>query len=146
LVAAGLRDNWNKDTMKGDFTMGDRYIDHMFSNKLAQAVGQRVVGGLHSDHKALLTEFNVPSLSKGSQNIRWDNTLANLHRGESVLTEDLTSKFKRGVDNFADGGTVQYNAYVTLNGADVDVEQVAQAVDKIHRRHEARLPSRRTNR
>lgn len=146
LVAAGLKDNWNQGNMKGDFTRDNRYIDHMFSNGLAKAISQRVVGGMNSDHNALLTEFSIPQLRKGAQNIRWDNTLANLHKGESVLTQDLTSKFRDGVDNFANGGETQYTTNVYVNGSNSTPEEIARAVEKVHRRHQNRLPRKVSNR
>src|SRR5690606_33719555 len=53
----------------------------------------------------------IPGLRKGGQ-IRYDNTLANLHKNETVLTAPLTEKFKDGVSNLDSGGAVEYNVTV----------------------------------
>lgn len=120
-------------------------VDHIMFGPGSKLISSRIVGGLPSDHNALLSEIALPSLAKGAQNIRWDNTLANLHKGESVLTEDLTSQFKQGVENFANGGDAQYN--VTVNVATgADPEEIADVVESRLKRMERRKPTRRTNR
>lgn len=144
---AGFTTNWTAEFMKKNSpTMGDRFIDHVMSNSVAKLLNTKSVGGLHSDHKAAISEFQIPQLSKGAQNIKWDNTLANLHKGEAVLTEDLTSQFKQGVANFANGGGNVYNTNVVLNQADMSAEELAMKIEKIQRRKENRRPMQRTNR
>ena len=81
------------------------------------------------------------SLSKGAANVRWDNTIANLHKGEAVLTEDLNKKFHQGVDNFANGGNSEYNFYISGDGLDPDA--VADKVIEKIKRTEARKPRSR---
>lgn len=72
-----------------------------------------------------------PGLKKGGT-IRYDNTIANLHRGETVLTAPLTKQFK---DNVASGGGDRYDITIDLRGAyikeEVDLERaVNAAIDK----------------
>lgn len=54
----------------------------------------------------------IPQLRKGAT-INYDNTLANLHRGESVLTAPLTAKLKDGV-GVASSGDIIYNVDITV--------------------------------
>lgn len=91
-----------------------------------------------------MNPMNFVSLRKGAENIRWDNTIANLHRGESVLTEDLSTKFKKGVDNFAEGGKTEYNVTVEVHGETVSADEIAKTVVRTIKREEARKGIRRT--
>lgn len=73
-----------------------------------------------------------PGLRTGGT-IKYDNTLANLHRGETVLTSSLTRQFK---ENVASGGGNRYDMTIDLRGAviekDVDIKAaVKQAVREI---------------
>jgi murein DD-endopeptidase MepM/ murein hydrolase activator NlpD len=70
-------------------------------------------------------------LRKGGE-IKWDNTAAILHQGETVLDKPLTKAFKERVASGAGHG---YNVTVDLRGAyikeDVDIEKaVNTAIDK----------------
>lgn len=84
------------------------------------------------------------SLSKGAQNIKWDNTIANLHKGEAVLTEDINNQFRKGVKRFAEGPDSQYNLYMTVNGANLDEDKLAAKTMTAIRRHEQRKPQSRS--
>ena len=85
------------------------------------------------------------ALKKGAADVRFDNTLANLHHGERVLTQDLTQKMDRGMtEYFANGGSSEYNVQVTIDGANKDVTQLANEVVRIIKRTEARKPTSRT--
>jgi hypothetical protein len=72
----------------------------------------------------------LPGLRTGG-NIMFDNTLANLHKGETVLTAPLTQAFQ---DNVASGGGNEYNVKVEFNGpvnSEIDVERaIRNAMDK----------------
>lgn len=46
--------------------------------------------------------------------------LAKLHKEEVVVTKPLTKKFEQGVNNFADGGNIEYNVTLDFNGASFD--------------------------
>ena len=84
------------------------------------------------------------SLSKGAANIRYDNTIANLHKGEAVLTEDINNKFKQGVDNFANGGNSEYNFYMDMRGNNYDEDKLAEAIKRKFKEEERRKPTSRT--
>lgn len=67
-----------------------------------------------------------PALKTGGE-VRYDNTLANLHRGETVLTAPLTKHFKDSVANMGSGGD---QISIDLRGAyikeDVDIEKAVE--------------------
>jgi hypothetical protein len=67
----------------------------------------------------------VPQLRKGAK-IKMDNTLANLHRGETVLTAPLTKALENGV-NSVGGGDV-YNLEFNITGGNMDVKDLAKQV------------------
>lgn len=93
---------------------------------------------------ANLAGSNIPSLAKGGE-IKWDNTIANLHKDERVLTADLNKKFEQGVNNFANGGGNTYNVIVNHQNPTASPDEIAQkAVNKI-KRAEQRLPGGRSN-
>jgi murein DD-endopeptidase MepM/ murein hydrolase activator NlpD len=76
----------------------------------------------------------VPGLARGAK-INYDNTLANLHRGEAVLTAPITSKFEALANSLAAGrATVGGDIKVIFTGpvnSEVDVEAgVTAALDK----------------
>jgi TP901 family phage tail tape measure protein len=76
-------------------------------------------------------------LRKGAEYVRFDNTLANLHKGESVLTKDITNKMRQGVDQFANGGGMgdTINVYPS-EGMDEEAlaNKVVRKLDKRARR------------
>ena len=84
-------------------------------------------------------------LKKGAANIKWDNTIANLHKGEAVLTEDLNKKFHQGVENFANGPTNHYTIKVDANGTNVTADDIAEKVIRKIERLESRKPRSRRN-
>lgn len=93
---------------------------------------------------ANLSGSNIPSLAKGGE-IKWDNTIANLHKDERVLTADLNKKFEQGVNNFANGGGNTYNVNVIHNNPTASPDEIAQkTVNKI-KRLESRLPGGRSD-
>jgi TP901 family phage tail tape measure protein len=67
----------------------------------------------------------LPGLRSGGR-INYDNTVANLHKGETVLTAPLTKKFE---NNIASGGNANYNVNVEVNNPTSDVD-VTRAVMK----------------
>lgn len=130
-------------------TFANKGVDYVFGDKkLTRLQRQWLVRGMHTDHgqHALMSQFSIPQLAKGAENIRWDNTIANLHRGESVLTADISAKFKQGVDNFANGGGPVYNDIKVYASEGMDEEALANKVIKKIERSNARKPqSRRGN-
>lgn len=83
------------------------------------------------------------SLSKGAANVNFDNTIANLHKGEAVLTRDLNQKFHQGVENFANGGNSEYNITVQVNGTNATPEEIAREVQKVIQKDDKRKPQSR---
>lgn len=93
---------------------------------------------------ANLAGANIPSLAKGGE-IQWDNTIANLHKDERVLTSDLNKKFEQGVNNFANGGGNTYNVKVIHQNPTASPDEIAQkTVNKI-KRLESRKPGGRSD-
>ena len=83
-------------------------------------------------------------LAKGAENIKWDNTIANLHHGETVLTEDLSKQFKQGVANFANGGDTRYNLNVNVMHPGASAEEIANVVIRSLKWQEQRKPQGRS--
>lgn len=84
------------------------------------------------------------ALRKGAEYVKFDNTMANLHRGESVLTKNLTSKVTEGVDKFAQGPSSQYTVHVNIDGYDKDKKALAREVINEIKREAARAPQSRS--
>jgi TP901 family phage tail tape measure protein len=76
-----------------------------------------------------MASIGIPQLAVGG-NIKYDNVLANLHRGETVLTAPLSRQLETGINNISNSGD-QVTVNVTLNGANVDPYQVAHEVKSI---------------
>lgn len=85
--------------------------------------------------------YSMLQLQKGAANIKWDNTIANLHKGEAVLTEDLNRKFHQGVENFANGGNSEYN--FIINGQHLSADDIANVIFAKIKREENRKPKGR---
>jgi TP901 family phage tail tape measure protein len=117
-----------------------RGLDHLFySNAKGGTVSTR---NLHSDHPGVLSNFNIPGLSKGAMNIDVGG-LARLHEDEGVLSKDYNDKFKRGIDRFANGGDTTYNAYVNVAETNADPDAIAEKVIVKMQRMEKRRPQSR---
>jgi TP901 family phage tail tape measure protein len=81
--------------------------------------------------------LGIPGLRKGGK-INYDNTVANLHRGETVLTSALTKRFE---DNIANAGGNEYNFDVTIENLSSEVD-LERAFEKFVVRHENRQAAR----
>lgn len=71
--------------------------------------------------------FEIPQLRTGGM-VLSDNTLANLHKGERVLTAPLSSKLDAGIERLASGGNVTYNVDVIVPDTNASPEKIAQVV------------------
>jgi len=108
-------------------------------------IGTGTIMGLTKDwHKHLLgwTEdingkriWGLPGLADGGS-IRWDNTVANLHKDETVLTAPLSDSLERGIHNLESGGGNVYNQIDVHPAPGMDENALAElVVKKIDRRN-----------
>jgi hypothetical protein len=144
LTGAGLKTNWTDEFIKKNAggTMGGRFIDHLMYNSAVKLLDTNAIGGLHSDHKAVISKFSLPQLKTGGD-IMFDNTLANLHHDEKVLTARNSKDLDRGLENLANGAGAEYNVNVYVTDAGASAEEIANVVDARMRRRESRLPRSR---
>lgn len=119
-------------------------LDHVLFGGKNKLTGQSVLSaGMASDHPAYLAQFNIPGLAKGGH-IKWDNTLINAHKDETMLTSDLSKKMEQGVENFANGGGTGYNVVIDLRGAYIKEElDIERAVNKAIDRRESKVGRKR---
>ncbi|QGH76368.1 tape measure protein [Streptomyces phage Daubenski] len=73
--------------------------------------------------------FGIPGLAVGGK-IKYDNTIANLHRNEAVLTAPLTAKLENGIDRIDSGGGNTYNFNINAEAinTEIDFEKVVTKV------------------
>jgi len=76
-----------------------------------------------------LSALRIPGLKVGGE-IRYDNTLANLHKNETVLTAPLSAKLNEGINNISNAGDTNVN--IDLRGAHVTQDTV-QDIRKVVR-------------
>lgn len=126
----------------GQFVKGGTQIGK--SGETGNAWGPHLHMDINGDYDAMgwLRKHGV-SLAKGTSNVKWDNTFANLHKGEAVLTEDLNKKFHRGVENFANGGNNEYNVNVHVHGSNVSADEIVSKTIAAIKRIESRKPTGR---
>lgn len=124
-------------------TDGGAHVLYAHLSRRSVSTGQRVAGGSTIGYSGNTGNSSGPHLHFGATNgpyawlrrggtVKYDNTPAVLHKGETVLTERLTRKFS---DNVASGGGSDYNVTIDLRGAyikeDVDIEKAVNiAIDK----------------
>ena len=87
--------------------------------------------------------YDFVSLRKGAMDVKYDNTLANLHKGEGVLTRDINSQIKTGAELFANGGGMgdTYNVYPSEG---MDEDRFARKLFSMAERKRRRRPIVRT--
>lgn len=115
---------------------------------VSEVLWKTMKGGNHFDHVHVGFRhgggpIGVPGMKIGG-NIKYDNTIANLHRGEKVLTAPLSSALERGINNLDGAGNVTYDILMDFRGAmireDVDIEK---AVTKVLNNKESKLGRKR---
>lgn len=77
--------------------------------------------------------FGIPGLAVGGK-VKYDNTIANLHKNETVLTSPLSTKLENGIERIDSGGTNTYNFNINADAinTEIDFERVVtRALDKI---------------
>jgi murein DD-endopeptidase MepM/ murein hydrolase activator NlpD len=69
--------------------------------------------------------FGIPGLAIGGK-VKYDNTIANLHRNEAVLTAPLTAKLENGIDKIDSGSGNTYNFTINADAikTEIDFEKV----------------------
>lgn len=82
-------------------------------------------------------------LRKGTEYVKYDNTPALLHKGESVMTKRITEQVRTGAERFANGGDSSYNVVVNINGTDMDSNAIAREVVRAIKRETGRAPQSR---
>lgn len=87
--------------------------------------------------------YSFLGLRKGAAEVRFDNTVANLHKGEAVLTKDINQQFRQGVANFANGGGDEYTVIVNPSEG-MNEERLANRVVKKIETKQRRRPVTRT--
>lgn len=88
-------------------------------------------------------EMRIPQLRVGGT-VNYDDTIANLHKNETVLTAPLSKKLEQGINGLDSGGTTMYN--ININGANQSADQIADKVmQKIQRKEQVRGPKRVIN-
>jgi TP901 family phage tail tape measure protein len=87
-----------------------------------------------------VSPMSFVSLQKGTPHVKYDNTIANLHHGEAVLTKEYNRKFHQGIDNFANGGNNQYDIDITIDGGSHSADEIARKVMREIERREGRKP------
>ena len=116
-------------------------------NSLAVKAGQQVAAGqmlgrmgstgnstgphLHFQTGRSGNWFNPRSLFPGleSGGITLNDGYAMLHKKEAVLTEPLTAKLQSGIENYANGGPIEYNVEVNINGpvnSEIDIKKAVK--------------------
>ena len=112
-----------------------------WGNKNPEAFGLRYPMSYEPWHVEPLNarSMRVPQLEVGGS-VNYDNTLANLHKNETVLTAPLSKSLQDGINSLDSGSNVQYN--INVSGAG-DADAVADRVmAKIRRMEQVKGPKR----
>ena len=80
----------------------------------------------------------VPKLATGAY-INYDGTLANLHKGEAVLTKPLTRELHEGIKNINHNNSPSYNVNVNVAGTNASADEIETAVWKAIDRKEMKM-------
>lgn len=65
--------------------------------------------------------FGIPGLSVGGK-VKYDNTIANLHKNETVLTSPLSAKLENGIERIDSGGTNNYTVNINAEGINTEID------------------------
>lgn len=69
----------------------------------------------------------LPQLLNGGS-IKYDNTIANLHKNERVLTAPLSRQLEEGIGNLRSGGKTEYNLTIDARGSDLNEDVLATKI------------------
>lgn len=90
-----------------------------------------------------MIQKSMPQLAKGAH-INYDNVVANLHRGETVLTSDLSNKLIQGIERLESGGGPTVIQIENFHGTEQNIEKLAKRIEQVQRKQEIRRGARRT--
>jgi murein DD-endopeptidase MepM/ murein hydrolase activator NlpD len=65
--------------------------------------------------------FGIPGMAIGGK-IKYDNTIANLHKGENVLTSPLSAKLENGINRIDSGGSNIYNFNINADAINTEID------------------------
>ncbi|WXW92552.1 tape measure protein [Streptomyces phage Enygma] len=65
--------------------------------------------------------FGIPGLAVGGK-VKYDNTIANLHKNETVLTSPLSGKLERGIDKIDSGSGNTYNFTINADAINTEID------------------------
>jgi hypothetical protein len=88
-------------------------------------------------HKGGAAGFQLPNLNRGGI-IKYDNTLANLHKNEAILTEPLTTSLRENVGSVNNAGD---KTVIDLRGAYISqqhVDDIERIIDRHNEKKERR--------
>ncbi len=108
-------------TVKGGTLIGK-------SGETGNAWGAHVHWDIDGDYDARgwLARKGV-SLQTGGT-VKWDNTIANLHKDETVLTAPLSKELERGINKLDTGVSTHYDINIEVNGSNMDANQLAETI------------------
>jgi hypothetical protein len=91
---------------------------------VSEVLWKTMTGGDHFNHVHVGFRhkggFDMPQMRVGGT-VQYDDTIANLHKNETVLTAPLSAKLNDGINNMASGGD-KYEVSIDLRGAVVKDE------------------------
>lgn len=80
----------------------------------------------------------LPSMRIGGE-VMYDNTIANLHKKETVLTAPLSEELKRGISNLDQNAGSEYNITMDMRGSTIDSNfDIDGALEKAIQKREAK--------
>lgn len=85
---------------------------------------------------------SIPQLKKGAT-IKYNDTLANLHKGERVLTEPLTKKLDDGLSAIGENNGETWNMYFNIKKVDADLSEIEEKMIKIKEKRKAKMGNRK---
>jgi hypothetical protein len=143
-IPNGMKSNFKNRSLGGTHGRGNKIIDYILYGAGIDVAGNSIIRkGMASDHHAVIANLRIPGMRDGGFTL--NDGIARLHKKETVLTAPLSEKLNQGIERFADGDDNNYNLYMTVNGAKMNEDQLAEyTMRKIRRAQSRRATPRRT--